>query len=86
MNTQNKDRKHHWLHKIVTNPYLQFSVGMVLLLTILLDSFFLDLHQSMVVLAVFHIAQAVPNLLQAFERIDRIENLKKWKRKKEGQK
>jgi len=61
---------------IVKNPYIQLVVGLILLSTVLLDSV-LDVQHSIMLLAVWHIAQALPNILQALERIDRIETHKK---------
>ena len=68
----------HWtdsLHKIVMTPLLQFSIGSILLFISITEVFFRPSHGIMIIGA-YHIFQALPNILQALERIAR------WRRKK----
>ena len=67
---------HHRLRRFVKNPYLQFVVGMVLLISTLLGGFELKVHHGFAIIGIWHIAQASPDVLQALERISR------WKRRK----
>ena len=67
---------HHQLQRFVKNPYLQFVVGVILLLSTLLSGFELKLHHGFAIIGIWHIAQASPEILQALERIAQ------WRRKK----
>jgi len=66
-------QRHSVIMQIVNNAYIQLCIGLLLLFTILFDGLFFDIQHSMSLLALWHIAQALPGILQALERIDRIE-------------
>lgn len=66
--------KHHSvIARIVENPYIQLIVGLILLATVLFDNVLFDIQHSVALLALWHVAQALPNILQSLERIDKIE-------------
>ena len=86
MNNEKNHHRYHIIHKLTKNPYLQFSVGMVLLITTLFDSIFIKFHHSIIILALWHILNAIPNILQSLERIEKLKRkqINKLKFKKNG--
>ena len=62
----------HWtapLENLVKSKKIQFSLGLVLLVSSVFEIFFLEPTHSIALIGVFHMASALPNLLQAAERI-----------------
>ena len=57
-----------WLKRIVENPRLQLIAGLTLLGMTLFGEFFQP-HHGFILISGYWIAQAVPNLIQALERI-----------------
>ena len=49
-------------------------MGVVLLLTIIIDDFFIQLEHSLVFVAGYHVIASLPNILQGLERVN------KWKK------
>jgi len=80
--TEHAPHKMGCVHRIVQNPYLQFSVGLILLLTTLFDGLFLKFHHSIILLALWHMAQLIPNILQTLGNIfDAFEKILQRKRR-----
>ena len=69
------------LSRIISSPFVQVSIGTLLLFTSIIETFWITPSHSLALLGIWHILQALPNELQALERIAR------WKqRNKKGQK
>lgn len=65
-----KQRLSHQLDRVVKNPKLQVIAGIVLLVMTLFGEFFQP-HHGFIVIGVYWSAQALPEILQALERIAR---------------
>ena len=64
----------HWtdpIEKFVKSPKVQFSMGSLLLVVTVSEIFFFEPEHSIALIAVFHISQGLPSVLQALERIAR---------------
>lgn len=76
MNMEKQDK----VTKVLRNPYLQISVGVIVIATLLLDQTFFSHHHGMFVLALWHILHGLPNIVDALQRIWKYN--KKRKRRK----
>lgn len=56
---------------IIHNKYLQLCAGIVLLISVLFE--FLHIHAGLIVLGIFHVIGALPNIIQALERVSKID-------------
>ena len=59
------------LHKFVKSPYLQGSIGALLLFVSLIQIFDFNVKHSIALIGIWHLLQTLPNILQALERIAR---------------
>ena len=66
-------RIHRILKRIVGHPKVQLVVGCLLLIYSLIAIFsdYLNLNHSVLGVVMWHVWNAVPSLLQAFERIEK---------------
>ena len=56
---------------IIQNGYFQFAMGVVLLLSIVIDDFFISLNHSLMAVGAYHILVSLPDVLQGLERVSK---------------
>lgn len=59
------------LEKIISNGWIQFTMGWILILSIVVDDFLIKTHHGLLFIASYHIIASLPNVLQGLERINR---------------
>ena len=69
--TSEKCQNKNILSRIVNSPYVQVSIGTLLLFTSIIETFWITPAHSLALLGIWHILKALPNELQALERIVR---------------
>ena len=69
MERTNLEKKHHKLRRVVKNHWVQVVVGTILLISVFTS--YLGLHHGILAMGAWHIAQSIPDILQALERISR---------------
>ena len=77
MNTEKKRN----LHTVLHNPYLQIAVGIIVILTLILDDIFLSHHHGMFILSLWHILHGLPGGIDAIDKIWKYNRVRKKRRK-----